>query len=71
MCWFEPPEEHKRYVKLLCRNIVNAIKNQERDGDLLSFGIKDVHTLIDHLYTGECDEKTNGDDYNDNHNDND
>lgn len=57
MCWYDPAEEDKRIIKNLCVALVKQIKDLEKDGDPIQFQLEDVHTLIDHLYSGKCKEK--------------
>jgi hypothetical protein len=57
MCWYEPSEEQKKRIKDLCQQLVDEIKAREKIGDPLGISIECTHKLLDHLYSGECDEK--------------
>ena len=56
MCWYQPSQEDLRKMKDICVNLVEMVKEANRIGDPLGMRIEDVHKLIDHLYTGKCDE---------------
>jgi hypothetical protein len=55
--WFDPPEESKKYIKKLCENIVEEVKELEKQGDPVCFQIKDIKKLIDNLYNPESYKK--------------
>jgi len=57
MCWYDPPEVSKRFIKYHCELLVQEIKRLESEGDPLGISIESTKKLLDHLYTGECDEK--------------
>lgn len=58
MCWFNPSEEDKRYIRDRCIEIVHKIKELEKIGDPLHCDLKDIHVLLDHLYSPKsCIEK--------------
>lgn len=57
MCWYDPSEETKRYLKQRCVEIVDEIKRLEKEGDPIDCRLSDMKTLLDHLYHGNCDEK--------------
>ncbi len=57
MCWYEPSEPNKKFIKLHCQILVNKIKELESDGDPIGVSLKDVQILLEHLYSGECKEK--------------
>lgn len=57
MCWYDPPEESKKLIKEACQQIVNEVKRLEREGDPIDCRLHNVKELLDHLYTGKCEEK--------------
>jgi hypothetical protein len=58
MCWYEPPEESKKLIKECCEKIISEIKYLDRRGDAYGCTLKDIHTLLDHLYHPEtCKEQ--------------
>ena len=58
MCWYEPPEESKKLIKLLCEQIVAEVKKLELEGDPYDCRIDDIKKLIEHLYDPKsCNEK--------------
>lgn len=57
MCWYDPPEASKKLLKHLCVSIVEELYRLSRDGDPMGYEIQDIHKLLDHLYTGKCNEK--------------
>jgi len=60
MCYFTPEKEDQQKIKNLCKELVDMVKRLEKIGDPIDCDIKSIHKLIDHLYTGECDEKHDG-----------
>lgn len=50
MCWYDPPEESKQKLKRACQQVVDVIKEIEKDGDPLYGNVSDAVTLIRHLY---------------------
>jgi hypothetical protein len=56
-CWYVPSKESEQYIKSLCQQIVDKIKSLEKEGDPIGISITDTKKLLDHLYTGECDER--------------
>lgn len=50
MCWYDPPEESKKYIKQRCVEIIDEIKKLNKIGDPLGCNLSDVHKLLDHLY---------------------
>ena len=56
-CWYQPPEESQRLIKDCCQKIVNEIKRLEREGEPIGVSLPDAQKLLEHLYTGKCDEK--------------
>jgi hypothetical protein len=57
MCWFTPDDEVKQSIKFHCEELVGIVKRLDKIGDPLGCEIKDIHELIDHLYSGKCPEK--------------
>jgi hypothetical protein len=57
MCWFDPPEASKKLIKEYCQKLVFEIRELEKDGDPLGCTMKDIHILLDDLYSGKCQEK--------------
>lgn len=57
MCWYDPGEEPKKEIKLHCEKIVEIIKQLELIGDPLGVSLNDAQKLLEHLYTGKCEEK--------------
>lgn len=55
-CHYDPPEIDKFKVKAYCKIIVKIIKQAEKIGDPVGLSLEDVKKLLDHLYTGHCDE---------------
>lgn len=55
-CWYDPGEEPKRLIKNLCQQIVDEINRLEKIGDPMGVSLKDAQKLLEHLYTGTCDE---------------
>lgn len=61
MCWYEPSEEAKIKLKFHCQEIVNIIKEAEKEGDPLGISVKHAQELIRHLYNPSmCEEKNKG-----------
>lgn len=59
-CWYDPPEESKKLIKDCCQKIVDEVKKLEKDGDPAGWGIRSIHTLLDHLYRPQsCKENNN------------
>lgn len=56
-CWFDPPEKSKKLIKDHCQSIVDEIKRLEREGDPVGISIIDTKHLLEHLYSGKCNEK--------------
>jgi len=57
MCWYDPPEVHKNFIKKKCQQLVDEIKSLEKEGDPLGCTLSDVKKLLDHLYSPEsCEE---------------
>lgn len=50
MCWFDPPEESKRLVKVHCQSIIDELERLHKEGDPLGLQLKDVKELLDHLW---------------------
>lgn len=58
ICWYNPPEESKKYIKDRCIEIVNEVKRLNNIGDPIDYKLSDIHKLLDHLYYPEnCDKK--------------
>lgn len=58
MCWFDPPEESKRLVKMHCQLIIDELHRLNKIGDPLGLELKDVKILLDHLWDpSACKEK--------------
>lgn len=57
MCWYDPGEEPKRLIKSHCQQIVDEIKRLEKDGDPIGVSLADAKKLLEHLYTGTCNER--------------
>lgn len=58
MCWFEPPEESKKMIKLYCELIIKELKRLDQIGDPIGLELKDVKILLDHLWNPiQCKEK--------------
>lgn len=58
MCWYDPSDQDKKELKMLCQAVVDKVKSLSKDGDPLGCEIQDVHKLIDHLYNPpSCEEK--------------
>lgn len=61
MCWYIPNDEKQKQFKDLCVQLVQLIKDLEREGDPYCCTLKEAHQLIDHLYRpGACKEINNG-----------
>jgi len=58
-CWYDPGKENQKIMKDLCVMLVDHLKKLSKNGDPLGCEIQDAHKLIDHLYFGNCDEKSN------------
>ena len=58
-CFFDPHEASKRLIKSHCQSIVDELHRLRKEGDPLGWELKDIHELIDHLFSGECPEKGN------------
>lgn len=56
-CWYDPGEEPKRLIKLHCQEIVEVIKRLEQIGDPIGVSLQDAQKLLEHFYTGKCDER--------------
>lgn len=56
-CWYDPPEKDKAEFKKLCAAVVKFIKEENKIGDAQGIDVPSAQKLIDHLYTGKCDEK--------------
>ena len=56
-CWYNPPEAEKKLIKFRCEQIVRQIKDLEKHGDPIGISLESVKELLDHLYTGKCDER--------------
>ncbi len=50
MCWYDPPESSKLFIKIHCEELVTMIKILEKDGDPLGCSLNNIHDLLDHLY---------------------
>ena len=50
MCWYDPPEESKKLIKSLCKQLADEAKRLRQEGDPRGCEIQDIHALIDHLY---------------------
>ena len=50
MCWYDPPEESKKFIKDKCIEIVEELKKLEKIGDPQGLSIKQVTQLLNHLY---------------------
>ncbi len=60
MCWYDPPESSKKFIKNCCVMIVEEVIRLQKEGDPLGCEIHDIHTLIDHLYNPKnCDKSGN------------
>lgn len=57
MCWYDPSDEDKKYIKDRCVELVEKIKYLQSQGDPLGCELEDIKSLLDHLYTGKCKEK--------------
>jgi hypothetical protein len=57
MCWYHHDEKSLQFIKNCCQLIVNEIKALEKEGDPIGCKLKDAQKLLEHLYTGKCDEK--------------
>lgn len=58
MCWYDPEEEDKKYIKDRCVEIIAKVRKLNKIGDPLGCNICDVHELLDHLYDpSKCKEK--------------
>ena len=58
MCYYEPSEESKRFIKKHCQELVEEIKRLEKIGDPLGCTLKDIKELLDHLYDpSSCKER--------------
>ncbi len=58
MCYYEPGEGTKKYIKSLCVDLVTEVKRLEGIGDPLDCSFQDVIKLLHHLYDPvSCDEK--------------
>lgn len=61
MCYYDPPEESKRYIKYICQHLIDEIHRLEKGGDPLGCSLVDVKNLLDHLYDpGTCEESKTG-----------
>lgn len=58
-CWYEPGEEPKKLIKSHCKEIVDEIKRLESVGDPIGISLDCVKELLEHMYTGKCEEKDN------------
>ena len=58
MCWYEPDEKNKKIFKSLCQQLVDHIKLLNKTEDAYGCRIDDAQKLLDHLYYGQCDEKS-------------
>ena len=56
-CWYEPAEASKILIKNACVAIVDEIKRLEKEGDPIGISLESAKKLLDHLYSGKCDEK--------------
>ena len=57
MCGYEPREDDKKKFKRLCKSLVDFINEMEKAGDPDYISIGHAKQLIDHLYTGKCEQK--------------
>ena len=57
MCWYDPPEESKKQIKDLCKQLIDIIKDLSKNGDPLGCDLYSVQKLLDHMYYDNCDEK--------------
>lgn len=56
-CWYEPGDQRRKRFKDSCQSVVDSIKDAEKIGDPIGISLQDAKKLIEHLYTGKCDEK--------------
>ena len=58
MCWYDPPEGSKKYIKSHCQMIVDELKRVQVEGDPYGWELTNIHELLDHLYYPEnCAER--------------
>ena len=57
MCWYEPSNADKSDIKHHCVELVRIVKRLHKNGDPIGCTLYDVKKLLDHLYSGECDER--------------
>lgn len=60
-CWYDPPEASQKLIKSLCQQLISEIQRLEKDGDPVGATLWDIKKLLDHLYSGQCNEKPKAD----------
>lgn len=60
MCWYTPTKEEQKKFKQLCSSVVEFIKEAQKIGDPEGITLDSAKTLIEHLYSGQCNESNQG-----------